>query len=81
MKRGDTLYAIAWRHRLDYQDVARWNGIGRDYVIHPGQVLKLYPSSRTRRPRRLRARLPRAPAKRPPKPPSRTGPRSAGNGR
>jgi lipoprotein NlpD len=49
VKRGDTLYAIAWRHRLDYQDVARWNGIGRDYVIHPGQVLKLYPSSTSRR--------------------------------
>jgi lipoprotein NlpD len=44
VKRGDTLYAIAWRHRLDYRDVARWNDIGSDYVIHPGQVLKLYPS-------------------------------------
>jgi len=44
VKRGDTLYAIAWRHKLDWQDLARWNGIGRDYVIQPGQVLKLYPS-------------------------------------
>ena len=44
VKRGDTLYAIAWRHKLDWQDLARWNGIGRDYVIHPGQVLKLHPS-------------------------------------
>jgi lipoprotein NlpD len=44
VKRGDTLYAIAWRHKLDWQDLARWNGIGRDYVIYPGQVLKLYPS-------------------------------------
>jgi lipoprotein NlpD len=44
VKRGDTLYAIAWRHKLDWQDLARWNGIGRDYVIHPGQMLKLYPS-------------------------------------
>jgi lipoprotein NlpD len=44
VKRGDTLYAIAWRHKLDWQDLARWNGIRRDYVIHPGQVLKLYPS-------------------------------------
>jgi lipoprotein NlpD len=44
VKRGDTLSAIAWRHKLDWQDLARWNGIGRDYVIHPGQVLKLYPS-------------------------------------
>ncbi|HKS58548.1 MAG TPA: peptidoglycan DD-metalloendopeptidase family protein [Steroidobacteraceae bacterium] len=44
VKRGDTLSAIASRHKLEWQDLARWNGIGRDYVIHPGQVLKLYPS-------------------------------------
>jgi lipoprotein NlpD len=44
VKRGDTLYAIAWRHRLDYREIARWNGIGRDYLIHPGQVLRLYPA-------------------------------------
>lgn len=47
VKRGDTLYSIAWRHRLNYQDIARWNGIGRDYTIYPGQVLRLYPSSAT----------------------------------
>jgi len=41
VKRGDTLYSIAARHGLDYRDVARWNGIGRGYVIHPGQVLRL----------------------------------------
>ncbi len=46
VKRGDTLYAIAWRHGLNYRDIARWNGIGRDYVIYPGQKLKLYPSGR-----------------------------------
>jgi lipoprotein NlpD len=44
VKRGDTLYAIAWRHRLDYREIARWNSIGRDYLIHPGQVLRLYPN-------------------------------------
>ena len=46
VKRGDTLYAIAWRHGLNYRDIARWNGIGRDYVIYPGQKLKLYPSGK-----------------------------------
>ena len=30
VKRGDTLYTIAWRHKLDWQDLARWNGIRRD---------------------------------------------------
>lgn len=46
VKRGDTLYSIAWRHRLDYHDLARWNRIGRDYVIYPGQVLRLSPDGR-----------------------------------
>jgi lipoprotein NlpD len=41
VKRGDTLYSIAFRHKLDYKDLARWNRIGRDYVIHPGQTLRL----------------------------------------
>ena len=44
VKRGDTLYTIASRHKLDWRELARWNAIGRDYVIHPGQVLKLYPA-------------------------------------
>ena len=44
VKRGDTLYAIAWRHKLDWRDIARWNGVGRNDVIHVGQVLKLYPA-------------------------------------
>lgn len=43
VKRGDTLYSIAFRHKLDYKQLARWNRIGRDYVIHPGQTLRLYP--------------------------------------
>ena len=43
VRAGDTLYSIAWRNGLDYRDVASWNGIGRDYRIYPGQVLRLYP--------------------------------------
>jgi lipoprotein NlpD len=46
VKRGDTLSAIASRYKLNYKDLARWNQIGRDYVIHPGQTLRLYPSTR-----------------------------------
>jgi lipoprotein NlpD len=57
VKRGDTLSAIAGRHKLDWQDLARWNGIGRDYVIYPGQVLKLYPS-RARAPARANSASP-----------------------
>jgi lipoprotein NlpD len=39
----DTLYSIAWRHGLDYHDLARWNGIGPDFRISVGQTLKLAP--------------------------------------
>ncbi len=39
----DTLYSIAWRHGLDFRDLARWNGVGADYHISVGQTLKLRP--------------------------------------
>ena len=38
---GDTLYSIAWRHDLDFRDLARWNNIGPDFRIAIGQVLVL----------------------------------------
>lgn len=40
---GDTLYAIGFRNQLDYHDLANWNGIGMDYKIRAGQVLRLAP--------------------------------------
>ena len=39
----DSLYAISWRYGLDYVAVARWNGIGPPFTIHPGQTLVLSP--------------------------------------
>lgn len=45
VRSGDTLYAIALRYDLDYRDLARWNGIGRDYRIYAGQTLRLTPGS------------------------------------
>lgn len=39
--KGDTLFAIAFRNNLDYRDIAQWNGIGPDYRIVVGQVLRL----------------------------------------
>ena len=47
VKAGDTLYAIALRLRLDYRELARWNGIDGKYLIRPGQVLRLQPGSAT----------------------------------
>ena len=44
---GDTLYAIGFKNQIDYHDLAAWNGIGRDYLIRPGQVLRLTPPRET----------------------------------
>lgn len=38
---GDTLYGIAWRHDMDYRDLARLNRISPPYDIQPGQQLAL----------------------------------------
>jgi lipoprotein NlpD len=39
VKRGDTLYAIATAHGIDYRDLARWNNITNPAAIEVGQVL------------------------------------------
>lgn len=59
VKNGDTLYAIASRHGLDFREVAKWNGIGRDYRIYPGQVLRLSPTARAATARPAPAATPR----------------------
>jgi lipoprotein NlpD len=38
---GDTLYSIAFRHQLDFRELAHLNGIDSDYRISVGQTLKL----------------------------------------
>ncbi|EPC01202.1 hypothetical protein L861_11545 [Litchfieldella anticariensis FP35 = DSM 16096] len=38
---GDTLYGIAWRHDMDFRDLARLNNIGPPYRLQPGQELRL----------------------------------------
>ena len=47
--RGDTLYGIAFRNKLDFRDLAAWNNINAPYTIYPGQGLRLTPPSRTTR--------------------------------
>jgi lipoprotein NlpD len=44
--KGDTLYSIAWRYAQDYRDLARWNNISNNYVIYPGQFIRLKPDSK-----------------------------------
>ena len=48
---GDTLYGIAFRHGLDYREVARWNRIPAPYTIYPGQRLRLSEERAASRPR------------------------------
>ena len=43
VRRGETLYQIAWRYRLDQRDLARWNGIRNPDVLRAGQSLALAP--------------------------------------
>lgn len=41
VRAGETLYAIARRYGLDYNELARWNGIDASDLIHPGDRLRL----------------------------------------
>ncbi|MEO7431470.1 MAG: peptidoglycan DD-metalloendopeptidase family protein [Dokdonella sp.] len=48
VERGDTLYSIAFRHGVDFRDLATWNGIGAPYTIYVGRELRMTsPSTRT----------------------------------
>ena len=39
VQKGDTLYSIAWKYGMNYQDLAGQNDIGPSFVIYPGQKL------------------------------------------
>ena len=41
VKKGDTLYAIAWRSNQDFKYLAALNKIPKSFQIYPGQLLKL----------------------------------------
>ncbi len=45
VKRGDTLYSIAWAIKQDYRKLASWNHIRSPYLIRTGQRLRMYPPS------------------------------------
>ena len=54
IKKGDTLYAIAFRYNMDFRQIADWNGLTPPYTIYAGRYLNLRPSAaaRTSRPSR-----------------------------
>jgi len=43
VKRGDTLTGIARLYDVTVQQVRLWNGLNREGVIYPGQVLRIEP--------------------------------------
>lgn len=47
VRAGDTLYSIAWRYRIDYQDLLRWNDLDDPDSIRPGQRIRLAPTAST----------------------------------
>jgi lipoprotein NlpD len=48
VRRGDTLYSIAFRFGLDWRAVANWNDIQAPFTIRPGQELRLREPPRAR---------------------------------
>jgi lipoprotein NlpD len=43
VQRGDTLFKIAFAHRLDWRDLAAWNRLSDAHRIYPGQQIRLSP--------------------------------------
>ncbi|HSM29221.1 MAG TPA: peptidoglycan DD-metalloendopeptidase family protein [Woeseiaceae bacterium] len=69
VRKGETLFSIAWRYGKDPKAVARWNRLGDGSLIYPGQVLRLTPPSGANRrsaPPGSRPALPSIPAQPPP---------------
>ncbi|MEM9102865.1 MAG: peptidoglycan DD-metalloendopeptidase family protein [Pseudomonadota bacterium] len=48
VKKGDTLYSIAFRYQQDFLDLARRNAIQKPYIIHPEQIVRIQPYPRVK---------------------------------
>jgi len=46
VRRGETLYSIAFQHRKDFRQLARLNGIRNPYTIYVGQKIRLKSSKK-----------------------------------
>jgi len=51
VKKGETLYSIAWRYKRNYKELAAFNGIKYPYSIYPDQLVNLAPKSRPKKKR------------------------------
>lgn len=49
VKKGETLYGIAWRYGRDYRELGDANGLEPPWTIHPGEVLRLDKKGTVRR--------------------------------
>jgi len=58
VRKGDTLFSIAWRYGERVSDIARWNRLGDGSLIYPGQVLTLHGPAQTRHRSRPPASVP-----------------------
>ncbi len=47
VRKGETLYAIAWRYGLDYRELANANSISAPYIIYPGQKIDVKYTARS----------------------------------
>lgn len=65
VRKGDSLYSIAWRAGLDYQTLARWNRLRSPYTIYPGQVIRLYPPKTSTKPSASSGKTTRKPVPKP----------------
>jgi len=61
VRKGETLYSIAFRYGKRPGELARWNRLGDGSLIYPGQTLRLRPSASVPA-RRPLPKLPSAPA-------------------
>lgn len=41
VRRGDSLWTIARRHQVSVDDLLRWNSLGKEEVLRPGQTLTI----------------------------------------
>ena len=65
VRKGESLYSIAWRYGWDYRELAAANGIGPPYLIYPGQKITLTARKTSRVTRQAGA----VPSSQPPVPP------------
>jgi len=63
VRRGDTLYSIARKHRVRVPQIAGWNRIRRPYRIYPGQKLHVSGTGSVARQRDTATKTPHTPAR------------------